>query len=256
VRAAAAWCRRAGRVRVACPSSAGGPAGTRPCPLSAIGRRAPDNSAGSQPYRPYVAGSYRLSVRPRASAPPAYGGRLSVRPRTSAPPAYGGCFGRFCAGARRDHRRRPRRWALARAQAARRCEGAGSHLSFARCSRANGRSCRSACVDWVVSAARRPDDPRQARVRARTGARCAARSPSSTLTDPHGKGTASGRAVAGLRSALPAPLPKSASDWMHARGRFPQRSGTNAATPPMIVSPSCANRFAKSLLVGRSHRPC
>ena len=81
----------------------------------------------------------------------------------------------------------------------------------------------------------------------RTGARRDAHSVSSTLTDPHGKVTASCRAAAGLRSALPAPLPKSASDRMHARGRFPQCSGTNATTPPMIVSPSFANRSAKPL---------
>jgi hypothetical protein len=31
----------------------------------------------------------------------------------------------------------------------------GSQSSFARCSRANGRSCRSASMDWVVSAPRR-----------------------------------------------------------------------------------------------------
>ena len=120
----------------------------------------------------------------------------------------------------------------------------------------NARSCRSASVDRVVSAARRADDPRQARLRARTGAGRAARCVSSTLTEPHGKVTASRRTAAGLRPALPAPLPKSASDWMHARGRFPKCSGTNAATPPMIGSPSFANRFAKSLLVVRSPRPC
>jgi hypothetical protein len=62
---------------------------------------------------------------------------------------------------------------------------------------------------------------------------------------PNGKVPASRRAAASLRPALPAPLPKSASDWMHARGRLPQRSGTNAPTPPMIKSP----RLPKSGLV-------
>ena len=69
---------------------------------------------------------------------------------------------------------------------------------------------------------------------------------------PNGKVTASRRAAAGLRSAVPAPLPTSAPDRMHARGCFPQCSRTNAPTPPMIVSP----RFAKSVLVVRSRRTC
>ena len=101
----------------------------------------------------------------------------------------------------------------------------------------NGRSCRSASVDWVVSAARRADDPRQARLLARTGAGRAAHSVSSTLTNPMTKLRRAVDAAAGLRSAVPAPLPTSASDWMHAHSCFPQCSRTNAATPPLIVSP-------------------
>jgi len=57
----------------------------------------------------------------------------------------------------------------------------------------------------------------------------------------HGNATALRLAAASLRSAIPAPLPKSASDWIVACARFPQRSGTNAETRPMIVAPSFAN---------------
>ena len=60
----------------------------------------------------------------------------------------------------------------------------------------------------------------------------------------HGNATALGLAAADLRSALPRPLPKSASDRIEARARFPQCSGTNAETRPMIVSLTFANRFA------------
>jgi hypothetical protein len=125
-----------------------------------------------------------------------------------------------------------------RAQAARRGEGGRGFTEIVRPvqSNGNGRSCRSASVDWIVSAARRADDSPSSP--ALHGAGRAARSASSTLTERHGKVPASRRTAAGLRPALFAPLPKSASDWVHARGRFPQRSGTNAATPPMIMSPS------------------
>jgi hypothetical protein len=69
---------------------------------------------------------------------------------------------------------------------------------------------------------------------------------------PHDKVTASRQAAAGLRPAIPAPLPTSTPDRMHAHSCFPQCSRTNAPTPPMIVSP----RFAKSVLVVRSRRTC
>ncbi len=47
---------------------------------------------------------------------------------------------------------------------------------------------------------------------------------------PYGKVPASLRAATGVPPALPAPLPTSASDRMHPRGRFPQCSATHAAT--------------------------
>ena len=99
----------------------------------------------------------------------------------------------------------------------------------------NGRSCRSASVDWLVSAARRANDPHQTRLLARR-ARQNRSHPKRYAHGPHGKLTASRRTAAGLRSAVPAPLPTSAPDRMPARGRLPKCSGTNAPTPPMIGS--------------------
>ena len=104
----------------------------------------------------------------------------------------------------------------------------------------NCRSCRSGSVDWVVSAAGRVDDPRQARLLADGHGLCRSK-PKQYAQAPNGKVPASRRAAAGLRPAVPPPLPKSPADWMHARGRFPQCSGTNAATPPIIGSPRFAN---------------
>jgi hypothetical protein len=56
--------------------------------------------------------------------------------------------------------------------------------------------------------------------------------------------TASRLTAADLRSAIPGPLPKSASDRIVARARFPQCSGTNAETRPMIIA-----EFRRTLLV-------
>ena len=103
-------------------------------------------------------------------------------------------------------------------------------------SSANGRSCRSASVDWIVPPARQADDPRQARLRSRGRGSCRSQR-KEYAHKPNDKVTANRHAAADLRSALPAPLPTSASDWMHAHSCFPQCSRTNAATPPLIVSP-------------------
>ena len=100
----------------------------------------------------------------------------------------------------------------------------------------NGRSCRSASVDWIVPPARQADDPRQARLRSRGRGSCRSQR-KEYAHKPNDKVTANRHAAADLRSALPAPLPTSASDWMHAHSCFPQCSRTNAATPPLIVSP-------------------
>ena len=81
---------------------------------------------------------------------------------------------------------------------------------------------------------------------ARARARATCRIPVRWRTD--GNATALGLAAADLRSALPPPLPKSASDRIDARARFPQCSGTNAETRPMIVSPAFRQSFRQSLL--------
>jgi hypothetical protein len=62
----------------------------------------------------------------------------------------------------------------------------------------------------------------------------------------HGNATVLGLRAADPRSALPAPLPKSASDRIDARARFPQCSGTNAETRHMIVSPTFRQSFRQS----------
>lgn len=75
---------------------------------------------------------------------------------------------------------------------------------------------------------------RAARLRAREGTRSYPFAAYSDWTD--GKVMASRPVAAGLRSAFPAPLPKSASDRVDAHARFPQCAGANAETRPVIAS--------------------
>lgn len=93
------------------------------------------------------------------------------------------------------------------------------------CSKPSDRCARSVRHD-------RPDDS----LPLRRGRRPSAQTPAQTgqgkqyAHKPYGKVPASLRAATGVPSALPAPLPTSASDRMHPRGRFPQCSATHAAT--------------------------
>jgi len=177
-------------------------------------------------------GVRRSSQNPRPRPPPGGGGRtdsqpqyISRSPRMAQAVKSGACSGRS------TRRRR-----------------AGSASSFARCSQAA----------MVAPAAPRPSTGSSrlhaerticAKLACSLHGRGSCRSPRNQYAHkPNDKVTASRRAAAGLRSAVPAPLPTSAPDRMHPDGCFPQCSGTNAPTPPMIVSP----RFAKSVLVVRS----
>ena len=125
---------------------------------------------------------------------------------------------------------------------------AGSASSFARCSQA-AMVAPAAPRPWTGSSRLHAERTICAKLACSLHGRGSCRSPRNQYAHkPNDKVTASRRAAAGLRSAVPAPLPTSAPDRMHPDGCFPQCSGTNAPTPPMIVSP----RFAKSVLVVRS----
>ena len=128
----------------------------------------------------------------------------------------------------------------------------GSPSSFARCSQA-ATVAPAAPRPWTGSSRPHAERTICAKLACSSHGRGPCRSQRKQYAHgPNGKVPASRQATARLRPAVPAPLPKSAADWMHARGRFPQRSRTNAATPPMIGSP----RFAKSVLVVQSSRTC
>ena len=128
----------------------------------------------------------------------------------------------------------------------------GSPSSFARCSQA-ATVAPAAPRPWTGSSRPHAERTICAKLACSSHGRGPCRSQRKQYAHgPNRKVPARRQATARLRPAVPAPLPKSASDWMHARGRFPQRSRTNAATPPMIGSP----RFAKSVLVVRSRRTC
>ena len=131
----------------------------------------------------------------------------------------------------------------------------GSPSSSARCSRA-ATVAPFAPRPWTGSSRLHAERTILAKLACARAGAAVPLAPQAVRSQPNGKVTASRRTAAGLRPAVPAPLPKSPSDRMHARGRFPKCSGTNAPTRPMIASPSFANRFAKSLLVVRSHWPC
>ncbi len=154
----------------------------------------------------------------------------SQNPRTH-PPRPGGA-GRT--GSQAQYNSRPRRMTEGVKSGA--CSGcstrrrrAGSQPSFAQCSRANDRSCRSASVDWVASAARRADDPRQALLRARTGAGLAAHSASSTLTDP----------MASSGEPLSGGLPTLCGSW--ATTNIGARSDARPRSLSAVLENECAN---------------
>ena len=152
----------------------------------------------TQPLAP--AGAGRTDSRPQY---------ISRSPRKTAPVKSGACSGRS------TRRRRT-----------------GSPSSFAPCSQA-ATVAPAAPRPWTGSP--RPHTERTicAKLACSSHGRGPCRSQRKQYAHgPNGKVPASRQATARLRPAVPAPLPKSASDWMHAHGRLPQRSRTNAATPP------------------------
>ena len=159
-----------------------------------------------------------LQPEPRTRPPPGGGGRIdSQRP----------CIPRIASGACSGRSTRRRR--------------AGSPSSFARCSRA-AMVAPAAPRPWTGSSRLHAERTICAKLACSLHGRGSCRSQRNQYAHkPNGKVTASRRAAACLRSAVPAPLPTSAPDRMHARGCFPQCSRTNAPTPPMTVSPRSPN---------------